>query len=61
MDLSALSPLEMIGLGVAAVVGLIIAAVVLRILVKISKALFAVGCLLVLAALGGCVWLVFLR
>ena len=59
MDLSALSPLEMIGLGVAAVVGLIIAAVVLRILVKISKALFAVGCLL--AALGGCVWLVFLR
>ena len=61
MDLSALTPWEMIGLGVAAVVGLIVAAVILRILVKISRALFAIGCLLVLAAFGGCFWLVFLR
>ena len=61
MDLSALTPWEMIGLGVAAVVGLIVAAVILRILVKISRALFAIGCLLVLVAFGGCFWLVFLR
>jgi hypothetical protein len=61
MDLGNLTPLQMIGLGVAAVVGLIVAAAVLRILVKISRVLFAVGCLVVLAAFGGCFWMVFMR
>jgi len=61
MDLGNLTTLETIALGIFGVVALIVAAFVLRLLVKISRVLFALGCLLVLGAVGGCVWMVFLR